>query len=156
MLNGLILLGAELLKRRSKEKSDISQSDSRIAKLKWVQAFGVGLAQSVALIPGFSRTGSAIGGGLLMGLSHEDAARFSFLLATPIIGAAAVLKLPELFSSSNTQIIIPTLIGAISAGVSSYFAIKFLVKYFQTRTLTPFGVYCLSVGIIISFWLLRS
>ena len=153
-LNGVLLFAAEILRRKRSEKSDLKQSDQRIASLSWLQSFKVGLIQSIALIPGFSRTGAAIGGGLLVGLSHEDSARFSFLLATPIIGAAALLKLPELLSSANNHLIIAALIGAVSAGISAYFTVKFLVKYFQTKTLTPFAVYCFLVGGIISLYLL--
>ena len=106
IVNGFLLSGAELLRRRKKnEPSDILRSDARIAKLSFWQGIKVGTMQILALIPGFSRTGSAIAGGLLTGLSHEDATRFSFLLATPIIGAAAVLELPLLFSSGNVRVI---------------------------------------------------
>ncbi len=152
-LNGILLFSAEILRRKRKEKSDLRQSDERIASINWLQSFKVGLIQSIALIPGFSRTGAAIGGSLLVGLSHEDSARFSFLLATPIIGAAALLKLPELFTADN-HLIIAAFIGAISAGISAYFTVKFLVKYFQTKTLTPFAVYCFLAGGIVSLYLL--
>ncbi len=81
-----------------------------------------------------------------MGLSHEDAARYSFLLATPIIAAAAFLKLPELTYSSAQEVLIPTLMGVIAAGIAAYFALRFLVKYFKTEKLTPFGIYCVVVG----------
>ena len=94
-LNGVLLFGAEALRRRAPQTSD--DDDTRIAQtMGWWQTATVGGAQAIALIPGFSRSGAAMGGGLLVGLSHKDAARFAFLLATPIILAAAVLKLPEL------------------------------------------------------------
>jgi undecaprenyl-diphosphatase len=103
LLNGVLLLGAELLRRKGVTRdSEIPDSDARIAKLTWAQAIAVGVAQALALIPGFSRTGASIAGGLRVGLEHEDAARYAFLLATPIIGAAAVLKLPELALSGET------------------------------------------------------
>ena len=86
--NGLALLTCEWLRRRAPEIDTVEGSDERIAKLRWAKALGVGVAQALALIPGFSRSGMSMGGGLLAGLSNEDAARFSFLLATPIIGAA--------------------------------------------------------------------
>jgi undecaprenyl-diphosphatase len=146
ILNGFMLYGAELLKRKKSETQNI-HSDEQIAKISWMQGIKVGLAQCLALIPGFSRTGSTIGGGLLIGLNHEDAARFSFLLATPIILAAAVLELPELFTTSNINIIGPILTGFIVAGVAAYFSISFLTKYFKTKKLTPFAVYCVLVGI---------
>src|SRR5207302_3982466 len=98
LCNGLMLFGAEMLRRRAPQSA--SDDDTRIARqVGWPQAFVVGAAQAIALIPGFSRSGAAMGGGLFVGLSHKDAARFAFLLATPIIGAAAILKLPELFGT---------------------------------------------------------
>jgi len=91
--NGLLLFGAERLRQRAPQRAE--DDDTRIARqVSWRDSALVGTAQ--ALIPGFSRSGATMGGGLLVGLSNKDAARFAFLLATPIIGAAAVLKLPEL------------------------------------------------------------
>ena len=84
----------------------------------------------------------------MVGLAHEDALRFSFLLATPIIAAAGVLKLPVLFASSDAHAIEAALLGAICAAISSCLSVKFLTKYFKTRTLTPFAVYCLFLGLI--------
>ncbi len=144
-LNGLLLFGAELLRRRAPETED--EDDTRIArKVGWWQSFTVGAAQSIALIPGFSRSGASMGGGLLVGLSHKDAARFAFLLATPIILAAAVLKLPELAGPQGNGVRGPALVGALCSGVTAYLAVKFLMRYFETRTLTPFAVYCLCAG----------
>ena len=88
-----------------------------------------------------------MGGGLIVGLSNEDAARFSFLLATPIIGAAGVLKLPELFGSAGDGVRGQALVGALAAALSTYFAVKFLLRFFQTNRLTPFGIYCIVAGI---------
>lgn len=150
IFNGILLYGAELLRRKRKESNSLVGSDERIAKLTWGQVIKVGLLQCIALIPGFSRTGATLTGGLLVGLSHEDAARFSFLLATPIIGAASLLKLPELAGQTERTFILPTLIGAITAGIGAYFSVKFLTKYFETRKLTPFAIYCIVVGIILS------
>ena len=96
MLNGIVLGLAELMRRRAAEGAG---DDQKLAEMSYVKAVGIGIAQCLALIPGFSRTGLTIGGGLLSGLSHENAARFSFLLATPIILAAAVLKVPTLVLS---------------------------------------------------------
>ena len=104
--------------------------------------------QVLALLPGFSRTGSTIAGGLMVGLAHEDALRFSFLLATPIIAAAAALKLPVLFASRDAPAIQAALLGAACAAIASYLSVKFLTKYFKTRTLSPFAVYCLLSGLI--------
>lgn len=150
ILNGIMLYGAELLRRKAKENNSQAGSDTRIAKLTWIQTIEVGLMQCLALIPGFSRTGSTITGSLLVGLSHEDAARFAFLLATPIIGAASVLKLPELATQTGTKVLGPTLFGAFMAGVFAYLSVKFLTKYFETEKLTPFAVYCAVVGIALS------
>ncbi len=148
-LNGLLLFAGEVLRRKSQE------TDGKIAQLSFFQTAKVGTLQAIALIPGFSRTGATIVGSLLVGLSHEDSLRFSFLLATPIIGAAALLKLPDLISLGDNQLLLAALLGALSAGISAYFAVKFLLKYFQTNTLTPFAVYCLLVGGLISLYLWR-
>lgn len=154
MLNGLLLLGGEVLRRNAKDSRSLSGSDERISQLSWSQSIKVGVLQSIALFPGFSRTGATLVGSLLSGLSHEDSLRFSFLLATPIIGAAALLKLPEL-SNLGVQSIETALIGAFFAGASAYFSAKFLIKYFRTNTLTPFAIYCLGAGMI-SFLILSG
>jgi undecaprenyl-diphosphatase len=100
--NGLMLFGAERLRRHAPVRQSADYSDERIARdVGFREAIGVGAAQAIALLPGFSRSGATMGGGLLVGLSNEDAARFSFLLATPIICAAAALKLPELMGSQG-------------------------------------------------------
>jgi undecaprenyl-diphosphatase len=88
-----------------------------------------------------------MGGGLLFGLSNEDAARYAFLLATPIIGAAGVLKLPDLLGSAGDGVRGPALVGALCAALTTYLAVRFLLRYFETNRLTPFGVYCVAVGI---------
>ncbi len=145
-LNGLLLFGAEALRRRAPATTD-DDDDTRIArKVGWWQTFTVGAAQAIALIPGFSRSGAAMGGGLLVGLSHKDAARFAFLLATPIILAAAVLKLPELAGPQGNGVRGPALVGALCSALTAYLAVKFLMRYFETRTLTPFAIYCLCAG----------
>jgi undecaprenyl-diphosphatase len=144
-LNGVMLFVAELLRRRAPETTD--DDDARIAHtVGWRQTFTVGAAQALALVPGFSRSGAAIGGGLFVGLSHRDAARFAFLLATPIILAAAVLKLPELAGSQGDGVRGPALVGALCSALTAYLAVKFLMRYFETRTLTPFAIYCLCAG----------
>jgi undecaprenyl-diphosphatase len=148
--NGFILYGAERLRRRPPRPGDWKgDSDARIAKLSWPQAIAVGTAQAIALIPGFSRSGAAMGGGLLVGLSNEDAARYSFLLATPIIGAAAALKLPELVGKSG-HVIGTAVVGAACAAVTAYLSVKFLLKYFETNTLTPFAIYCFAAGTVLT------
>jgi undecaprenyl-diphosphatase len=144
-LNGVLLFGAEALRRRAPAVAE--DDDERIAQtVGWGQAASVGAAQSIALIPGFSRSGAAMGGGLLVGLSHKDAARFAFLLATPIILAAAVLKLPDLAGSQGNGVRGPALVGALCAALTAYLSVRFLMRYFETRTLTPFAIYCLCAG----------
>ncbi len=143
--NGLLLYGAELLRRRAPVAAE--DDDERIARtVGWPQSFAVGAAQAIALIPGFSRSGASIGGGLLVGLSHKDAARFAFLLATPIILAAAVLKLPDLAGSQGNGVRGPALVGALCSALTAYLAVRFLMRYFETRTLTPFAIYCACAG----------
>jgi len=145
-LNGLLLYGAELLRRRAPETAD--DDDVRIARqMSWRNATLVGAAQSLALIPGFSRSGAAMGGSLLVGLSNKDAARFAFLLATPIIGAAAVLKLPELLGSTGNGVRGQALVASLCSALSAYLAVRFLMRFFETQTLVPFAIYCLCAGL---------
>ena len=145
MLNGFLLFGAELLRRRAPQTSE--DDDARIARqVGWRDSTLVGTAQAIALVPGFSRSGATMGGGLIVGLSHKDAARFAFLLATPIIGAAAILKLPELFGSQGDGVRGQALVGALCAAVTAYLAVRFLMRYFETNTLTPFALYCFLAG----------
>lgn len=146
ILNGLLLFFAEIMRRKQKNHDTRKNSNDSIAKLSWVQAIKIGLLQCIALIPGFSRTGATLTGSLLEGLSHEDSAKFAFLMATPIIGAAALLKLPELASTSDQAVLFPILTGAVTAGIAAFFSVKFLMKYFETKTLMPFAIYCCIVG----------
>jgi undecaprenyl-diphosphatase len=152
MVNGFLLFGAERLRRRAPQPSpEEGDGDARIARrLSFRDAIGVGTAQALALIPGISRSGVTMGGGLLAGLSNEDSARFAFLLATPIIGAAAALKLPELLGPQGDGVRGPALVGALGAGVSAWFAVRFLMRFFETNRLTPFAVYCVAAGAILS------
>ena len=145
MVNGVLLIGAEALRRRAPQTA--ADDDTRIARqMGFPQSFGVGAAQALALIPGLSRSGAAMGGGLLVGLSHKDAARFAFLLATPIIGAAALLKLPELAGSSGDGVRGQALVAALCSAATAYLAVRFLMRWFETRTLIPFAVWCLAFG----------
>jgi undecaprenyl-diphosphatase len=129
MLNGVLLFGAEALRRRAPQTDE--DDDKRISRqVSFPQSFVVGAAQAIALIPGFSRSGAAMGGGLIVGLSNKDAARFAFLLATPIIGAAALLKLPELFGSQGNGI--------------------------RGQTLIPFAVWCLAFGAACTVYFLAT
>jgi undecaprenyl-diphosphatase len=157
IVNGFMLFGVEMLrKKRSKEAAKakvkldyesekIAGGDERLARMTWRQSVGIGCMQILALIPGMSRTGSTIAGGLLQKLSHEDALRFSFLLATPIIGAAALLELPPLLAAGGAELRI-AFVGAAAAAIGASFATKFLVRYFKTRTLLPFALYCAAMG----------
>jgi undecaprenyl-diphosphatase len=114
--------------------------------MTWRQAVGVGTSQAAALVPGISRSGVTMGGGLLVGLSNEDAARYAFLLATPIIGAAALLKLPELLGHQGDGVRGQAFVAALCAAVATYFAVRFLLRYFETNRLNPFGYYCIAFG----------
>jgi undecaprenyl-diphosphatase len=143
MLNGALLYGGEKLRTRAPEgKAD----DAALAHISWMQAIGVGIAQCFALIPGFSRTGLTMTASLYNGLSHENSARYAFFLATPVIFAASVLKVPDLFAKGGVALG-PALFGALCSAVAAYFSVKFLTKYFETQTLTPFAAYCFFAGI---------
>jgi undecaprenyl-diphosphatase len=149
IVNGLSLLVFERLRRRPPRPGDhLGDSDERIAKLSWRQAIAVGTSQVAALVPGISRSGFSMGGGLLVGLSNEDAARYGFLLATPVILAAAALKLPELLGPEGNGVRGPALVAGVCAAFTTFFAVKFLLRYFQTNRLTPFGIYCVGFGSI--------
>jgi undecaprenyl-diphosphatase len=121
---------------------------NRLASLRYGEAFAIGLFQTLALLAGISRSGVAMVGGLIRGLSHEDAAHFSFLLATPVIFAAGVLKLPTLFGPAGDGIHGQVVVGSIVAGCAAYLSVRFLTRYFETRTLLPFAIYSLAAGII--------
>jgi undecaprenyl-diphosphatase len=153
--NGLLLLGAERLRRRAPQVED--DDDARIAhRTSFRDAFLIGGAQAIALIPGFSRSGASMGGGLLIGLSNRDAARFAFLLATPIIGAAAVLKLPSLFGPDGDGVRGPALVASLCSALTAYLAVRFLMRYFERQTLLPFAVYCLVAGIATTLYFALS
>jgi undecaprenyl-diphosphatase len=149
ILNGFLLLAFERLRRRPPRPGDAEgDPETAISHMTFRQAAAIGTAQAAALVPGISRSGITMGGGLIVGLSNEMAARYSFLLATPIIGAAALLKLPELFGSEGDHVRGQALVGALCAGVATFFAVKFLLRYFETNRLTPFGIYCIAAGLI--------
>jgi undecaprenyl-diphosphatase len=149
VVNGFALLLFERLRARPPRPGDyLGDADARIAKLSWRQAIGVGTAQVAALIPGISRSAFSMGGGLLVGLSNEDAARYGFLLATPVIFAAAALKLPELLGTEGNGVRGPALVAGVCAAVTTFFAVKFLLSYLQTNRLTPFGFYCIGAGVV--------
>ena len=156
LINGLVLLAAEHLRRREgpdnldeeyvDERESGPESDARLAKLPVAQAVLVGTAQILALAPGISRSGVTMVGGMLRGLSREDAARFSFLLATPVILAAGVLKLGDLAGPLGDGIRGQVLLGSVLSGVGAYLSVRFLTRYFANRSLRPFGVYCVAAG----------
>jgi undecaprenyl-diphosphatase len=151
IVNGVLLLAFESLRRRPPREGDyLGDADPRIAKMSFKQALAIGTAQAAALIPGISRSGVTMGGGLIAGLSNEDAARYAFLLATPIIGAAGLLKLPDLFGSAGDGVRGQALVGALAAALTTYLAVKFLLKFFETNRLTPFGIYCIAMGLLCS------
>ncbi|MFI9275174.1 undecaprenyl-diphosphate phosphatase [Kitasatospora sp. NPDC052896] len=159
-LNGLVLLGADRLRRggggRRRAGQQIAhtpgvdpaiESDHRITKLTFRQGMWIGAAQVLALLPGISRSGVTMSTGILRGLNHEDSARFAFLLATPVILAASVLKAPELLAPENAAIRGPMLAGSLAAFLAGYVSVRFLTKYFENRSLTPFAIYCMVAGI---------
>lgn len=134
--------------RSSRDVADAYASDVRISSLTIGDALRVGTLQVFALFAGISRSGIAMFGGLWRGLSHEDAARFSFLLATPVILAAGVLKVPSLAGKAGDGIHGQIAVGFVVTGITAYFATRFLVRYFETRTLRPFAFYSLIVGAV--------
>jgi undecaprenyl-diphosphatase len=176
MLNGGLLYAAERLRRRAAERDrrpvevaaapgvyrsqtargetdSPEASDRRLAAGTYGGAVAIGAAQILALLPGISRSGATMAAGLFKGLSHEDAARFSFLLATPVILAAGVLKLPDLAGPAGAGIHGQVLAGSLASGVGAYLSVRFLTRYFETRTLIPFAVYCLVAGFLSLIWL---
>lgn len=147
-INGVLLLAFESLRRRQPRAGDYEgDGDARIAKMSVKQALTIGAAQALALIPGISRSGITMGGGLMTGLSNEDAARYSFLLATPIIAAAGFLKLPDLLGAAGDGVRGQALVAAIAAAFTTWLAVKFLLRFFETNRLTPFGIYCIVAGL---------
>ncbi|HET8907759.1 MAG TPA: undecaprenyl-diphosphate phosphatase [Ktedonobacterales bacterium] len=176
-MNGAVLLAAERLTRRQRYASgqafaqdakragvtlgatalqgggrdmpygQDSHADRSLDEMSFVQAALIGAAQALALLPGISRSGVTMVAGLSIGLSHESAARFSFLLATPIILAAGLLEIPKLFSS-GTQTLVLAGAGGVIAGVAAYLSVRFLMRYFETKSLDPFAYYCVVAGLL--------
>ena len=132
---------------RQEEMALAVRADERLAKVGYAQAIIIGSAQILALLAGISRDGVTMVAGMTRGLSREDAARFAFLLATPVILAAGVLKVPDLTGSLGNGIHGQILVGSALSFVGAYVSVRFLMKYFQTRTLTPFAIYCFVVGL---------
>ncbi|MGI8756289.1 MAG: undecaprenyl-diphosphate phosphatase [Acidimicrobiales bacterium] len=150
MVNGVILLGGERLRRRALAREptpgEVEPDGRRLDTLELKEAGIIGAAQTLALFAGISRSGITMVGGLLRGLNHEDAARFSFLLATPIIFAAGIYKIPDLLGPLGDGVRGQALAGGVAAFIAAYIAVRFLEKYFERRTLTPFALYCFAFG----------
>lgn len=142
-VNGVILLVGEWLRRNRGRHV----AGRRLERLSPGAAFLIGCSQIGALFAGISRAGISMVAGLSSGMDHEDSANFSFLLATPVILAAGVLKIPDLMGSLGDGVRAQTLVGAVCAALTAYLSVRFLIKYFTTRTLTPFGVYSLLAGL---------
>jgi undecaprenyl-diphosphatase len=149
-LNGAVLFVGERLRQRSEpsgfDRQKQEQAFKKIDDLGFTQAFAIGLAQAVALIPGISRSGITMVAGMGARLRHEEAAHFAFLLATPIIAGAGLLEVPNLLTPHNIGMLPYALIGGVVAGVAAYLSVKFLMKYFEVGRLTPFAYYCLVAG----------
>lgn len=160
IVNGLVLLGAEQLRRRdpeldshyTDERITGPESDARLAGQSTAQAVLIGSAQILALAPGLSRSGVTMVAGMLRGLNREDAARFSFLLATPVILAAGALKLGDLAGPLGDGIRAQVLFGSVLSGIGAYLAVRFLTRYLAGRSLRPFGAYCIAAGAASLVW----
>jgi len=132
---------------RQEEAMLAIQADERLSRMGYLQAVIIGASQILALLAGISRDGVTMVTGMARGLSREDAARFAFLLATPVILAAGVLELPKLTGPLGHGIHGQILLGSVLSGVGAYLSVRFLMRYFQTRTLTPFAIYCFVFGL---------
>ncbi|TML17056.1 MAG: undecaprenyl-diphosphate phosphatase [Actinobacteria bacterium] len=154
-INGVLLGGGEWLRRRVAARQPVDadpqsanpEPGRRLDTLEFKEAGVIGVAQAAALFAGISRSGITMIAGLARGMNHEDAARFSFLLATPIIAAAGLYKIPDLFGHLGDGVRGQALVGALFAGIAAYGAVRFLVRFFETKTLWPFAVYCLVAGV---------
>lgn len=150
IINGFILLAGEAARKRrqSNHRKDFSleETTDNVGKLSYGRAGIIGIAQISALFAGISRSGVTMTTGLFSGLDYEDAARFSFLLATPIILAAGLYKLPDFLGPLGNGVRPQMIVGAVAAGIAAYLAVKFLDKYFRNRSLRPFAIYCLAFG----------
>ncbi|MDA8383573.1 MAG: undecaprenyl-diphosphate phosphatase [Betaproteobacteria bacterium] len=146
ILNGVMLIWGDRLKKRAAQHG--------LERLSFRRALAIGLAQSMALIPGMSRSGATVVAGLSVGLDYEAAARFSFLLATPIIGAAGILEVPKLLfhhAAAGHAAPLGTILAAGGlAGVFAFLSTWFLMHYFkdhEVAALRPFGLYCVLAGV---------
>lgn len=144
MINAGVMFVGEYLRKQQKVRR--GRRDKPIASLSWAQSFGVGIGQAFALFPGISRSGASMVAGLVFDLNHEDAANYSFLLATPVILAAALFEIGDLGGPGGHRVFVQAVIGGILAGIAAYASVAFLVRYFRRNDLRPFGWYCLLVG----------
>jgi undecaprenyl-diphosphatase len=133
---------------RDEELTQALAADERLIRIGYLKAITIGAAQILALLAGISRDGVTMVAGMTRGLSREDAARFAFLLATPVILAAGVLELPKLTGPLGNGIHGQILLGSVLSFIGAYLSVRFLMKYFQTRTLTPFAIYCFVFGLL--------
>ncbi|HEV2013196.1 MAG TPA: undecaprenyl-diphosphate phosphatase [Candidatus Dormibacteraeota bacterium] len=145
IVNGVIMFGGERIRRRA-VAADVGRT--RLDGLPVRTAVGIGSAQILALLPGISRSGSTMVAGLLANLTHEAAARFAFLLATPIIFGAGVLKIPDLFTPVARPHLPVYLLGGVAAGVAAFLSVAYLMRYFRVGRLDPFAIYCAAFGIV--------
>jgi undecaprenyl-diphosphatase len=151
--NGILMLAFEVLRRRAERQSTLQEEEfGQAERISFRAAALVGACQALAFLPGISRSGVTIGGGLLAGLRHQEAARFSFLLATPVILGAGLVEVPQLFSGGVP--IGEYLAGMVLAGIAAYASARFLLRYFQSGRLDPYGYYCIAAGLV-SLALLR-
>lgn len=147
-INGLILIGAERLSRRD-VAHELLDSDAEIDhRVNVKSAVVIGFGQSLALFAGISRFGVTMSAGLLRKLNHSVASDFAFLLSLPVILGASIVKLPELFTTDANQLMGQIIAGSIVSFICTYISVTFLVRWFKTRTLYPFAIYCLIVGIL--------
>jgi undecaprenyl-diphosphatase len=152
VINGLILFSGDAARRRAEAREPVGAPGAataparRLDTLDFRESGVIGVAQVFALFAGISRSGITMVAGLFRGLDYEDAARFSFLLATPIILAAGIYKLPDLLGHNGDGVRGQILVGSLVAGVAAYLAVRFLMRYFETRKLWPFAVYCVLFG----------
>jgi undecaprenyl-diphosphatase len=152
-INGCVLLAAERFRRRAEVRELALREGAKpdgareLASFEYREALVVGVAQSTALVAGISRDGVTMGTGLARGLDHSDSARFAFLLATPIILAASIFKMPDLLGHLGDGVRGQAVVACAVAAVTAVFTVRFLVGYFKTKTLTPFAVYCMLFGL---------
>jgi undecaprenyl-diphosphatase len=145
IVNGIIMFVGERIRRRAVA---LEGERTRLDGLSVRTAVGIGSAQILALFPGISRSGSTMVAGLLANLTHEAAARFAFLLATPIIFGAGVLKIPDLFTPTALPHFPVYLLGGVAAGVAAFLSVAYLMRYFRVGRLDPFAIYCAAFGIV--------